>query len=134
MLREAARQTLVCQDDGCWKWPKWGHEPGWDELSGSLGHHRVRPAGFRVATVSQGSVARVTVRVATWNVREGLPRKVHAFDPALVRAVDVANHLNEAGVDLVALQEVDLDVDGRSLVLDAIKAETQLRYVEVHPL
>ena len=46
----------------------------------------------------------------------------------------MANHLNEAGVDLVALQEVDLDVDGRSLVLDAIKAETQLRYVEVHPL
>jgi endonuclease/exonuclease/phosphatase family metal-dependent hydrolase len=74
------------------------------------------------------------LRFATWNVQEGMPEG--ATDPrerpgGLAALVRVAH---EHSIDVLALQEVDFDKSGRSSVLEALCAETELREVRSHVL
>jgi endonuclease/exonuclease/phosphatase family metal-dependent hydrolase len=74
------------------------------------------------------------LRVASWNVREGLPHP--STDPLDRPAAlgSLAALVIEQGIDVLAMQEVDHDVIGRSAVLTTLRAETDLQYVHAVPL
>jgi endonuclease/exonuclease/phosphatase family metal-dependent hydrolase len=74
------------------------------------------------------------LRVASWNVREGLPdRSTDVEDRPAALAALVAQVIDQR-IDVLALQEVDFDVIGRSAVLAALRTETALEYVYAEPL
>ena len=79
-----------------------------------------------------------SLRVATWNVHEGLPRGRHdrgANSGADVGRFDeIVSLLNEQAVDVVALQELDVDEDGTSMVMEAIRTRTALNFGALEPL
>ena len=72
------------------------------------------------------------LRVASWNVREGVP----ATDGQQVAlAVDeIVSLLSEHRVDIVGLQEVDFDADSTSTILTAIRSRTKLSHTAHHVL
>jgi endonuclease/exonuclease/phosphatase family metal-dependent hydrolase len=74
------------------------------------------------------------LRVASWNVREGLPDQSTDLEdrPAALAAL-VAQVIDQR-IDVLALQEVDFDVIGRSAVLAALRTETALEYVHAEAL
>jgi len=74
------------------------------------------------------------VRVGTWNVREGLPDRSCAPEdrPAAMR--EFAKLVNEAAVDVLAVQEMDFDPAGRSMVRDTLRSATALEHVYAEPL
>jgi endonuclease/exonuclease/phosphatase family metal-dependent hydrolase len=65
------------------------------------------------------------LRVATWNVREGVPADSHMGKSVREDVIDLLRSYN---VDLIGLQEVDFDGDLRSSVLEVVHAETPLAY------
>jgi endonuclease/exonuclease/phosphatase family metal-dependent hydrolase len=69
-----------------------------------------------------------TLRVATWNVHEGVPVAADAGRG------DLSAALAEAGVHVAALQEVTLDADGSSADLAAVAGSTPLRHIVSFPL
>jgi endonuclease/exonuclease/phosphatase family metal-dependent hydrolase len=70
----------------------------------------------------------LTLRVATWNIHEGMP----VTDDA--GRGDLSAALAEAGVQVAALQEVTLDADGNSDDLAAVADSTPLRHMVSFPL
>ena len=68
------------------------------------------------------------IRVASWNVREGLPD--HSADPADRPAALAAltAQVRAQALDVLALQEIDVDPAGWSAVLAALREDTPLRY------
>jgi endonuclease/exonuclease/phosphatase family metal-dependent hydrolase len=73
-----------------------------------------------------------TLRVVSWNVREGRPP-----DPDLSRTdalAEITGLLNDLKIDVAALQEVDFDESGNSDILDAICSETKLSHCASHVL
>jgi endonuclease/exonuclease/phosphatase family metal-dependent hydrolase len=78
-------------------------------------------------------VAAVTsVRVATWNVREG--HAVGGDRPPKEFAEEAARLVNEYDIDVLALQEVDFDPAGRSAMISAIRGGTGLGHIGTLPL
>lgn len=74
------------------------------------------------------------IRVGSWNVREGLPAK--SLDPedrpaALASLIAL---VIEHRIDVLAMQEVDFDVIGRSSVLAALRTQTALEHIHAEPL
>lgn len=67
----------------------------------------------------------MTVRAGTWNIHEG----ISAAGTGKEQTEQLIALLADADADVVALQEVPFDRDGDSAVLQAISAQTQLRYV-----
>ena len=66
-----------------------------------------------------------SVRVATWNIREGMPVDGSGKE----QAEEIVRILTDANVDVVALQEVAFDQNGNSPILEKISRQTQLQHV-----
>lgn len=66
------------------------------------------------------------IRVASWNVHEGIPAGVNLAEQAIRK--EVAALLLEHKVDIIGLQEVDFDTSARSFILETIQQETPLSH------
>jgi endonuclease/exonuclease/phosphatase family metal-dependent hydrolase len=66
-----------------------------------------------------------TIRVATWNIHEGVPVGEVGKD----HVGEIIATIIDSDIDVVALQEVPFGRDGESAILRIISARTQLRYV-----
>ncbi|MET8039596.1 endonuclease/exonuclease/phosphatase family protein [Micromonospora sp. NPDC005215] len=68
------------------------------------------------------------IRVATWNVREGVPACTN--DPARrpESMTEMVNLVQTNAIDVLALQEVDFTPNGESEVLSALLTRTELQY------
>lgn len=78
-----------------------------------------------------GAIVTATIRVGTWNIREGVP--VSATAPSRPRT-ELIETLLGADLDILALQEVAFDHCGRSSDLEAVKRKTDLRYSSEYSL
>ncbi|MFY1685638.1 endonuclease/exonuclease/phosphatase family protein [Micromonospora sp.] len=99
-----------------------------DDLSGGAGRTGLLDAESSLATLTD------RIRVATWNVREGLPAAsddVTRRPEALAQMVDL---VDEFDIDVLALQEVDFTAEGESEVLSALLTRTALQYAATMPL
>ena len=67
------------------------------------------------------------MRVATWNVREGVPEGYEKRPPHSTVLDDMAAKVRELELDLLVLQEVDFSSNGDSHVINAIKSDTHLQ-------
>jgi endonuclease/exonuclease/phosphatase family metal-dependent hydrolase len=74
------------------------------------------------------------LRIGSWNVREGLPDP--STDPLDRPAAlaSLAALVIEQRIDVLAMQEVDYDVIGRSSVLTTLRTETALQYIHADQL
>lgn len=75
-----------------------------------------------------------TLRVASWNLHEGLPADADGSAPTADTSGEVAAFLLDNGVDIVGFQELDLDENGNSGILRRVVEQTPLRYTAVHRL
>ncbi|MEV0154469.1 endonuclease/exonuclease/phosphatase family protein [Micromonospora sp. NPDC050686] len=69
----------------------------------------------------------MTLRVATWNIRE-------ASSAASDESFDAWKFVQDLDLDILALQEVPFDEDGNSAVLSSMSTRTGLRFASVVPL
>ncbi|MGH7744457.1 MAG: endonuclease/exonuclease/phosphatase family protein [Candidatus Dormibacteria bacterium] len=72
-----------------------------------------------------------TVRVASWNIHEGLAAHTTSGEPEITQTVDL---LNQHKIDIIGLQEVAFEQNGDSPILDAILRGTELSHVASFPL
>lgn len=75
-----------------------------------------------------------TLRVASWNLHEGLPADEDGTSPSPDTSHEVAALLRDNGVDLVGFQELDLDTNGESVTLRRVVEQTALRHTVVQRL
>jgi endonuclease/exonuclease/phosphatase family metal-dependent hydrolase len=73
-----------------------------------------------------------TLRVASWNVREGVPAT--RGEQSALAVDEIVSLLREHRVDIVGLQEVDFDADSSSAILTAIRSRTELSHTVQHVL
>jgi endonuclease/exonuclease/phosphatase family metal-dependent hydrolase len=66
------------------------------------------------------------LRVASWNVHEGIPSGTDISDRAIRE--EVTDLLLRNRIDILGLQEVDFDASSRSSILETIQRNTSLRY------
>lgn len=66
------------------------------------------------------------LRVATWNIHEGLPVGGQHFDMAVQD--ELVSLISREQIDILCLQEVDFDRRGRSRILDVIRRRSGLRF------
>lgn len=74
------------------------------------------------------------LRVASWNLHEGLPDGEDGSAPPADTSAEIVRLLVETRADVVGFQEVDLDGDGESAILEAVRRRTPLTYLAVHRL
>jgi len=74
------------------------------------------------------------VRIATWNLHEGLPAGIDHGPPQPSVFEDVAALINRLAIDVVCFQEVDYTPTGESGVLSAVAGRTSLRHIASHTL
>jgi endonuclease/exonuclease/phosphatase family metal-dependent hydrolase len=70
-----------------------------------------------------------TMRMGTWNIREGI-----GVADNLCKSKEIGRILDDVRLDILALQEVPFDRFSRSDIISIITAETDLQHAEVFPL
>jgi endonuclease/exonuclease/phosphatase family metal-dependent hydrolase len=74
------------------------------------------------------------IRVASWNVREGIRASEVEPKHRAQEIVSAARLVRDQDIDVLALQEVDFDRNGDSAVLSGLLEATELHYVAAFPL
>lgn len=74
------------------------------------------------------------VRVATWNLHEGLPAQARTGSISSEVRDEITALTDKNSIDVLALQEVDFDHGRTSELLDTIVSETALKYFATFPI
>lgn len=74
------------------------------------------------------------VRVATWNLHEGLPAQARIGSISSEVCDEITTLTEKNSIDVLALQEVDFDQGRRSELLETITSGTALKYSAAFPI